>query len=267
MRTNIHKLALIAGIGSVSALGLWTSPDKLQPSKVSPIPAQANRATGQLPEGFVYLVDVDPTIRQEVRYAGKHNFVGRPIKGYERATVILTTKAAKALAAVQAALQKASKGEWTLKVYDGYRPQRAVEDFWRWSQDVADQTMKAEFYPDIADKTTLFTQGYIGRKSGHSRGSTVDLTIVSIDEEHLPAQTRHAEGLSDTYIDMGSPFDLFGSISHYESEKISAKAQENRKYLRDLMVVHGFVPYAKEWWHFTLQDESFPNTYFDFPVR
>ena len=201
--------------------------------------------------------------KQDVRYAGKLNFVGRPIEGYERATVILTAAAAQALASVQAALKKLSYGQWTLKVYDGYRPQRALDDFWRWGQDVADQKMKAEFYPDVADKLTLF-QGYIAKRSGHSRGSTVDVTIEQDDSEAL---ARDAEGLCDTCVDMGSPFDLFDSRSHYGSEKISEEAQKNRKYLRELMMAHGFVPYEKEWWHFSLKDEPFPNTYFDFPVR
>ncbi|MEM9417253.1 MAG: M15 family metallopeptidase [Bacteroidota bacterium] len=227
----------------------------MKPSKKNPAPSPTQKVVSQLPQGFVYLADIDPTIRQDVRYAGKHNFVGRPIKGYKKATVILSHKAAQALAAVQAALQKDSRGKWTLMVYDGYRPQQAVNDFWHWSQDMNDQVMKAEFYPAIASKNELFKQGYVDRKSGHSRGSTVDLTIVSIDNQRL------------TPLDMGSPFDLFDAISHYASDRISLQAQQHRKYLRSLMMAHGFAPYEKEWWHFTLRAEPFPNTYFDFPVQ
>ena len=249
---SIHRLFLVIGLGVLTAL---TNSEKIKPSKHSSSLVPAKKAASQLPKGFAYLADIDPTIRQDVRYAGKNNFVGRPIKGYEKATVILSKKAAQALAAVQAALQKDSKGKWTLMVYDGYRPQRAVDDFWSWSQDMTDQAMKADFYPDIADKSELFKRAYIDRRSGHSRGSTVDLTIASIDSQAL------------TPLDMGSAFDLFGPISHYVSDKISTQAQQNRKYLRDLMGKNGFKPYEKEWWHFTLQKEPFPDTYFDFPVR
>ena len=181
--------------------------------------------------------------------------------------MILTTKAAQALAAVQTALREGSQGQWSLKVYDGYRPQRAVNDFWHWSQDMDDQTMKDEFYPNIADKSELFAQGYVDRRSSHARGSTVDLTIVPINEDCPPAQTKHEKGLSDTHVNMGTPFDLFDPASYYTSEIISAQAQQNRKFLRGLMVAYGFVSYEKEGWHFTLEDEPFPTTYFDFPVR
>lgn len=252
MQLNTSRLVLVAALVILTAP---TNTNNSRTRKGSIPPITADKTVNQLPKGFVYLIDVDPTIRQDVRYAGKNNFVGRPIKGYERATVILSKKAAQALAAIQEALQKDYRRKWTLLVYDGYRPQQAVDDFCNWSQDVADQAMKAEFYPDIANKSELFEEGYIARKSGHSRGSTVDLTIMSIDDQGL------------TPLDMGSPFDLFDPISHYESDKISSQAQQNRKYLRELMVEHGFVPYEKEWWHFTLRKEPFPNTYFDFPIR
>ena len=267
MQTKIHKLALNYWILSLGLIGAWTAPDSTQSTTASPGASSDEAASGQLPKGFVYLADVDPTIQQDVRYAGKHNFVGRPIVGYERATVILTAKAAQALAAVQATLQKDSQGAWSLKVYDGYRPQRAVEDFWRWSQDLDDLAMHDEFYPDIVNKEELFKQGYVDRQSGHSRGSTVDVTIVVINKDPQSAQSGQEQASPDNSLDMGSPFDLFDPISHYASEKISAQARKNRKCLRDLMVAHGFVPYEKEWWHFTLQEEPFPDTYFDFPVR
>lgn len=149
-------------------------------------------------------------------------------------------------------------------MYDGYRPQKAVADFWAWSQEITDistdSSMQAIFYPDIQDKPELFQRGYLAKRSGHSRGSTVDLTIA---KTHFNEEV----GPKDNNLDVGTPFDFLGRQSHYGSKASSTEAQANRKYLRDLMVAHGFVPYDKEWWHFTLQDEPFPDTYFDFPVR
>ena len=214
------------------------------------------KAARTMPESFVYLSEIAPDILQEVRYAGSNNFVGAPITGYEKATIVLTRVTALQLAKAQAALQKSSNGQWSLKVYDGYRPQRAVDHFWTWAKDPKDQKKKAEYYPDIADKKQLFAQGYIAQKSGHSRGSTVDLTIVR----------RTSDGQYEE-LDMGSPFDFFGTVSHYANDTISEQAQENRKYLRELMEAHGFLPYEEEWWHFTLDNEPYPDTYFDFPIR
>ncbi|XWN34602.1 MAG: M15 family metallopeptidase [Roseivirga sp.] len=250
-QANITKLALTIGMGTVSTLSLWAYQNSTQSSQLALFAIQVKEAPGQLPEGFVYLADIDPTIQQEVRYAGENNFVGRPIEGYERPVIILTEAAARALATAQATLRTRSKGKYTLRVYDGYRPQRSVDDFWQWSQDLADQKMRDIFYPNIADKRELFQQGYIDKQYSHSRGSTVDLTIVDNEGQE---------------IDMGSPFDLFDTISHYESDLISRQAQENRRRLRKLMVKHGFMPYGKEWWHFTLRDEPFSEAY-DFPVR
>jgi D-alanyl-D-alanine dipeptidase len=201
------------------------------------------------PDSFVDAASVAPGLIVEARYATAHNFVGRPIDGYERPTCYLTRPAAAALAQVVADLE--ARG-LTLKVYDCYRPQRAVAHFVRWARNLRDQTMKAEFYPDV-DKSTLFRQGYIAARSGHSRGSTVDLTMA-----------RRADGQA---LDMGTPFDFFSPHSWPSDRSVGRAAQDNRALLTQAMRRRGFRPYDKEWWHFTLRHEPYPQTYFDFPVR
>lgn len=190
-----------------------------------------------------------PGLRVEMRYFGAHNFVGRRIDGYEAPVCLLTREAAAALATAQAELAVSGLG---LKVYDCYRPQRAVAHFARWARDLNDQSTKSEFYPNV-DKTRLFELGYIAERSGHSRGSTVDLTIVDL-----------ATGAE---LDMGTPFDLFDTRSWPTDETVSAAAQSNRLRLQTLMRAHGFRALREEWWHFTLNGEPHPSTYFDFPVR
>lgn len=202
----------------------------------------------ELPKGFVRLGAVDSSIRQDVRYAGPDNFVGAPVEGYLNATVILTRRAAQALAKVQADLKPFGLG---LLVFDGYRPQRAVNHFQRWAKDAADLKTKAAYYPDVP-KEELFARGYIAERSGHSRGSTVDLTLVALD--------------SGAPLDMGSPFDFFGPVSWPESPAVAPEARAHRMLLREVMARRGFKPYDQEWWHFTLKDEPFPDVYFDFPV-
>jgi D-alanyl-D-alanine dipeptidase len=184
----------------------------------------------------------------EMRYAGGHNFVGRPIDGYEAPRCLLTQTAAAALAAV--AHDLATHG-LLLKVFDCYRPTRAVADFVRWAHDLSALAGKTEFYPAV-DKRTLFRDGYIAERSGHSRGSTVDVTL---------AQT------SGHKLDMGTPFDFFSPRSWTAAETISPTARANRALLAASMRRRGFRPYAKEWWHFTLSHEPFPDTYFDFSIR
>lgn len=201
-----------------------------------------------LPQGFVYLKDVNPTIVQEMRYAGSHNFIGRPIDGYHAAACILSLPAADALSKVQTELKKKNL---SLKVFDCYRPQMAVDDFIAWSKDLKDQKMKAEFYPFV-DKSELFNRGYIAAKSGHTRGSTMDLTIVSEK--------------TGKELDMGTHFDYMDPLSHNDNKNISAEAHQNRMLLKNTMMKYGFEPYEKEWWHFTLKNEPYPNTYFNFPV-
>ncbi len=200
------------------------------------------------PAAFVDAATVVPGLVADMRYAGSHNFVGRPIDGYEAARCLLTQPAASALAAV--ARDLAPRG-LVIKVFDCYRPTRAVANFIRWARDLDDTANKAEFYPNV-DKRTLFRDGYIASHSGHSRGSTADLTLAAADGREL---------------DMGTPFDFFSPRSWTADAGIGAAARANRMLLAAAMRRRGFRGYAKEWWHFTLRGEPFPQTYFDFPVR
>lgn len=230
------------------------------------------KRTDGLPPGFVHLRAVDPSILQEVRYAGSHNFVGRPITGYEAPEIVLTREAAEALAKVQTDVRAMG---YTLKVYDGYRPQRAVDDFVAWAADPDDDVMRAEFYPDVP-KDRLIPEGYIAERSGHSRGSTVDLTLVALPPAETPrwapgdplrpCTAPAGERVPDNSIDMGTGFDCFSEKSHHGSDAVSERARANREILRTAMERHGFEPYPQEWWHYTLADEPFPDTYFDFPI-
>lgn len=203
----------------------------------------------KLPEGFVHLTEVDSTIQTELRYITKNNFIGKPIDGYLKTTVIVTSKTANALKEVQQILQK--KG-LSLKIFDAYRPQKAVNHFVKWARVLGDTLMKEDYYPRVP-KSELFKQGYIASKSGHTRGSTVDLTIVN---------TKTGEEL-----DMGSPYDFFGQESHTYFKNLSSEQKKNRLYLREIMLEKGFKPYNNEWWHFTLRNEPFPKTYFSFPIE
>jgi D-alanyl-D-alanine dipeptidase len=215
------------------------------------LPAQAALAqepVGGRPAAFVDAATVVPGLIVEMRYAGSHNFVGRPIDGYEAPHCLLTKPAANALAGV--AKDVAAYG-LVIKVFDCYRPTRAVANFERWARDLKDTVGKAEFYPDV-DKRTLFRDGYIASRSGHSRGSTIDLTLA------------HADGRE---LDMGTPFDFFSTKSSLFSGGLGQAAEANRGELAFAMQHNGFRPYEREWWHFTLRGEPFPDTYFDFPVK
>jgi len=220
------------------------------------------------PSSFVALDEVDPTILQDIRYAGAYNFVGRPIDGYREPVCILTRRAARALKRAQATLEG-----YTLKVYDCDRPQRAVDHFARWSEN-GSLTMKREFYPRVA-KTRLFDEGYLAHRSGHSRGSTVDLTLVKLPAAPQPAWSRREFGLTpctapkprrfpDNSVGMGTSYDCLDPRSHTLNS--SGRARRNRLLLKRTMETAGFEPYANEWWHFTLRDERYPDRYFDFPV-
>jgi zinc D-Ala-D-Ala dipeptidase len=222
------------------------------------------------PSSFVALDDVDPTILQDVRYATAYNFVGRPIDGYREPVCILTRRAARALKRAQGELR--DKG-YTLKVYDCYRPQRAVDHFARWARSDS-RTMKREFYPRVS-KRRLFDEGYLARRSGHSRGSTVDLTLVKLPAAPQPAWSRREFGLTpctapkprrfpDNSVGMGTSYDCFDPRSHTLNSR--GRALRNRLLLKRTMEAAGFEPYDKEWWHFTLRDERYPDRYFDFPV-
>ena len=207
---------------------------------------------GTLPKGFVYADEMIPDLRLDLRYAGTHNFVGEPIDGYRKARCILTREAAEALQKVQQELRPFGLG---IKVFDGYRPQMAVDHFVRWAGNVQDTRMKAEFYPDV-DKRNLFKDGYIAAKSSHSRGSTVDLTIVALGGADAERE-----------LDMGSGFDFFGLSSWPDSPQIASPSRAHRMLLRKVMEKCGFKPYPQEWWHFTLKGEPWPETYFNFPVQ
>jgi zinc D-Ala-D-Ala dipeptidase len=205
-----------------------------------------------LRDGFVYVETVIPNIKTELRYFTGDNFIGRPVDGYLKPRCILTKEAAAALKKVQEELNLFGLG---LKIYDAYRPQRAVDDFARCGKDLRDTKMKDSYYPNV-EKKNVFRHGYIARKSGHSRGSTVDLTIISVEKSE-----------TDCEIDMGTTFDLFDTKSWPNDLSISASQRAHRLLLQVIMKKNGFEPYAKEWWHFTLRNEPYPDTYFDFPVE
>jgi len=212
----------------------------------------ANKNNSKLPQGFVYLADIAPEIEQYAMYAKEDNFLGCVVTGYERETVVCTEQSAQALKKVNAELNKFNLG---LKVFDAYRPQRAVNHFKEWSLDASDQLCKADYYPNI-NKKDLFDKGYIALLSGHSRGSTIDLTIIDL-------KTRKE-------LDMGTRIDFMDELAHTENPNISSEAKKNRLMFRLIMEKYGFENYPKEWWHFTLKNEPFPRKpedHFDFPIR
>lgn len=202
-----------------------------------------------VPSGFVNLKETVPSIDVELRYYGENNFMGQRIDGYEAPICYVSISAAQALKAVQEELSSFGLG---LKLFDGYRPQRAVNHFVRWAKDLNDTTMKGSYYPNV-QKSELFEKGYIAARSGHSRGSTVDLTLIDI--------------ATSKDLDMGTGFDFFSPLSSPTSREVTQQQRANRLLLRSLMLRHGFRPLEEEWWHFTLENESYPTTYFDFLVR
>lgn len=197
---------------------------------------------------FVVLSDMVPGIVQEIRYFSTYNFVGDRVDGYEEPVALLTKEAARALKGVA---NEANAMGYRLKVFDAYRPARAVRHFVFWGIEDLDLRMKPFFYPKL-EKQVLFQEGYIAKESSHSRGSTIDLTLLDM-----------ATGKE---VDMGSPFDLFDPLSHPDCRDVTDEQYDNRMLLQNLMVRAGFEPIDCEWWHFTLKDEPFPETYFDFPV-
>jgi len=233
----------------------------------------ASMVLAQLPPDFVYLEDVDPTIVQDIRYYTHHNFMGRPATGYLAPKCILTAQAAKALSLVQQELLNLS---YSLKVYDCYRPVMAVEDFVAWSRNFTDTLMKEEFYPEF-NKSQLFPLGYIAYNSSHSRGSTADLTIIpnpSPPEENytigmplVPCYAPYGKRFNDNTIDMGTGFDCFSTLANTNSPGIGLLQLANRHFLQSLMDRFNFVNLPLEWWHYTLADEPFPDTYFNFTIQ
>jgi len=228
-------------------------------------------AGSALPGGFVYLRDIDPTIVQDIRYAGSHNFVGRPIRGYLAAECILSVSAANALATVQS---KLAAKKLSLIVWDCYRPQRAIDDFFRWSKDPTHTEMKAEFYPRT-DKAMLFALGYLATRSAHSRGSTVDLGIVPSDfssappanpaQPLKPCTAPKGERFEDGTIDLGTGYDCLDVLANTSNALVGGTALHNRQTLKSYMREAGFRSYAREWWHFQLVNEPFRYG-FDFEV-
>ena len=227
--------------------------------KTTEVAGENNQATESA--GFVNITDVVPDVILEVRYFGTYNFVGARIDGYEQPTALLTREAADSLRAVSEDLK--ARG-YRLKIYDAYRPQKGVDHFVRWGQDLDDTLMKPYFYPNES-KDSLFIKDYIATRSGHSRGSTLDLTLFDMRTEKE--------------VDMGGTFDWFGKESHPDcggnpvtgtyrpNDTLTAQQFANRMLLRTVMLSHGFKPYDCEWWHFTLKNEPYPDTYFEFPVR
>ena len=214
----------------------------------APQPAVPQQAAQERPAAFVDAATIVPGLIAEMRYATAHNFTARVVDGYAARRCLLTRQAAEALAAV--ARDLAPRG-LVIKAFDCYRPTRAVANFVRWARDINDQAARAEFYPNV-DKRTLFRDGYIASHSGHSRGSTIDMTLVRAD---------------GTELDMGTPFDFFSPRSWTADSTITPEQHANRTLLVAAMRRRGFRNYDKEWWHYTLTPEPFPDTYFNFPVR
>lgn len=247
MRKNSYKFLLLALVCMMVSCKQNQVPDGRNQQANTPV--------------FVNITDVVPDAILEIRYFGTYNFVGTRIDGYEQPTALLCREAADSLLAVSNDLK--AQG-YRLKIYDAYRPQRAVDHFVRWGKDLDDTLMRAYFYPQV-EKKDLFVKGYIAEHSGHSRASTVDLTIFDMRTEKE--------------VDMGGTFDWFGKESHpdcggdpetgvyRQNDTITATQFANRMILREAMLRHGFKPYDCEWWHFTLKNEPYPDTYFDIPVR
>ena len=203
----------------------------------------------QIPKDFVYAKEMIPTLRSDMRYYSSNNFIGKPVDGYIKPKCILTKKAAEALKNVQDELGRLGFG---LLIYDAYRPQKAVDQFIKWAEDEADTIMKSQFYPNL-NKSELFDKEFIAKKSGHTRGSTVDLTIVSLTTGHI--------------LDMGSAYDLFDEKSATDYPNITRNQRAIRLLLKRRMEKHGFKSHPKEWWHYTLAKEPYPNKYFDFEIE
>jgi D-alanyl-D-alanine dipeptidase len=213
------------------------------------VTASAQQDLFQLPKEFVYAKELIPTLRSDMRYYSSNNFIGKPIDGYIKPKCILTKEAAVALKNVQDELGRLGFG---LLIYDAYRPQKAVDQFVKWAADETDTVMKKRFYPNL-NKSELFDKEYIAEKSGHTRGSTVDLTIVSLTTGHI--------------LDMGSEYDLFDEKSATDYPNITRNQRAIRLLLKRRMEKHGFKSHPKEWWHYTLAKEPYPNKYFDFEIE
>ena len=245
---NLHKakfmgMLILTGVGCCHVSEADNSAVKTETAVTQDVKLSADSS------GFVLLSDAVPDAILEIRYYSTYNFVGDRIDGYEEPLAFLTKEAAAALKNVSDEL--ITKG-YRLKIFDAYRPQKAVTHFMNWALDEKDVRMKKYFYPEL-DKKVLFPQGYIAEHSGHSRGSTVDLTLFDMTTEKE--------------VDMGGTFDYFGELSHPDYRNITEEQYRNRMLLREVMLKHGFKPLVEEWWHFTLANEPYPDTYFTFPIN
>jgi len=231
-----------------------------------------------LPENFVYLSDIDPSIIIDKRYYDEYNFIGRKVKGYYANEAPLTREAAFALKKIQ---ERAKQDGYSLIVYEAYRPRKAGDDMWEWAQNITDQKMKHILYPEI-DKKDFFDLGFVAKESSHNRGSTVDVSLIRLEDVYSPVPSLKYRELAgknlpffdDGSIDMGTSFDFMGDESATYYKTLPDYVVKNRKYLVELMKLGNFLNYGapwgdypKEWWHFTLIDEPHPNTYFDFDIR
>lgn len=235
--------------------------------------AGGSAAAEKMPDSFVDIKEIIPDVELDIRYYGPHNFVGERVNGYNAGKCLITKQAAAALAKVQKDLGQFSL---SIKIYDCYRPQQAVNHFVQWATQINNTKTRKEFYPTV-DKRNLFKDGYIADKSGHSRGSTVDLTIVPVpvpkQADYIPGQKLSAcylplsQRFRDNSIDMGTGFDCFNELAHTGNKSIGLGQKINRLLLKTLMEKHGFSNYDKEWWHYTLNNEPYPNTYFDFKIK
>ncbi|WP_110932012.1 M15 family metallopeptidase [Paenibacillus bouchesdurhonensis] len=238
-----------AEIGQISEQEGEEAESEAEAGQAGDHPAVEIAKARKLPEGFVYVDEVLKHAFYEIRYYGEYNFVGQPIDGYHAPFAILSEQAANALKKAEQALEPLG---YALLIYDAYRPQKAVEHFGQWAADERDVKMKEEFYPDI-DKKNVFKLGYLSHRSGHSRGSTVDLTLA--DQE------------TGEPLDMGGIHDFLGEISAHDAAGLTEAQAENRLLLKETMMAAGFKPYRKEWWHYTLNNEPYPKKYFDFDVE
>jgi D-alanyl-D-alanine dipeptidase len=260
----MQTISVIAAIALATVVA-FAGPGNAQ--KREPTPTKTR------PADIVDLKSVAPSVIVDIRYAGPHNFVGRPVPGYDADKCLLTRPAAEALAGMQ---HKLTAFGFSLLVYDCYRPQSAVDYFVRWAAALSDNAMKREFYPHVK-KTDLFKDGYVASPSSHSRGSTVDLTIVPLPRPDVDVYTpgeplaacdeRGSPRFRDGSLDMGTAYDCFDPKAHLMASGLTGQQRANRMLLAALMVQAEFAPYRYEWWHFTLRDEPYPNTYFDFAVR
>ena len=234
-----HRVALVFAVAAIILILSHPAPTAAAESQKPRMPHP----------GFVYLADSVPDVVLDIRYYGANNFVGAKVEGYNAPVGIVSEAAARALQKVSADVR--TRG-YLLKIFDAYRPQSAVNHFIRWAKDMEDTRTKAAFYPG-EEKRLLFARGYIASRSGHSRGSTLDLTLVDVR--------------TGKELDMGSPFDFFGDISRHGAAGLTPEQAANRNLLKRAMEVGGFSAYSGEWWHYTLKNEPFPNTYFTFPVE